>query len=383
MGPGGAACSRRPCGGGDGPLRRTFGPFASLETLIYDLPANGTAGSIVARGLDVGSAGVTAAHLVGDRVHYLEQPGLALEVDSADRARRVLGRSDLRWVGDGKDGRQGRGHLLGDDAAAFSKASGAPARSLVRDGVLTKSDKRSLPLLAHLVDDVLGPPRRAGEPVAYSVPADPADAPRECAYHRKVLRHIVKEAGFEPVPVHPGMAVVYELLSDEDFTGLGVAWGPTMTHVCVGYHAVPLVQLTVCRGTNGVHEGKSGRAGAAEGTGGATDPATRADALVDHLALHLARLSARRNLADGLDLVVATAGRRDPTGNADADAVLERLDDRLLGRLDRADLPFSVRDVRQSAHPAFGVVKGDLVAALARDGRQGGLTDVTEAAARA
>jgi hypothetical protein len=195
------------------------------------------------------------------------------------------------------------------------------------------------------------------------------------------------DIGYDPEPINEGMAVIYSELADHNFTGLGISFGAGMTNVCLSYYAVPVMTFSVARGGDWVDEQT------ATATGETVDKVTSIkeedfrldfttdaggvegalsiyyDNLLDYVIENVVREVNEEDVEEGLDVpVVVTGGTSRPAG-------FEKLFEE---RLEKADIPFSISDVRKANEPLYSVARGALVASRTEEGDAGEADGETE-----
>jgi cell division ATPase FtsA len=115
-------------------------------------------------------------------------------------------------------------------------------------GIVSPREKDALPVMRLIIERLLGPPGRPGEPCVFSVPAKPVDSDANAVYHEKLFEGLLARLGYAPRPIREGHAVVLSDLAEDDFTGIGVSCGGGMFNVCVAYKAVSVLGFSTSRG---------------------------------------------------------------------------------------------------------------------------------------
>ncbi|MEF8809209.1 hypothetical protein, partial [Natronomonas sp.] len=278
---------------------------------------------------------------------------------------------------------------VGDDALNFANIFNEETRRPMKHGILSSEEKSAIPMIKLIIEQVVGEPQRPNERVHFSTPADPIDSDLSTLYHQKTLESFLADMGYDPEPINEGMAVIYSELADSNFTGLGISFGAGMTNVCLSYYAVPVMTFSVARGGDWVDEQT------ATATGEKIDKVTSIkeddfrldfttdaggvegalsiyyDNLLDYVIENIAREVNEEDVEEGLDVpVVVTGGTASPPG-------FEKLFEE---RLDKAEIPFSISDVRKADEPLYSVARGALVASRTEEGDGGGGEEEVEAA---
>ena len=320
----------------------------------------------MARGIDVGTMNIVSAQQDGGETVFVSQRNSFVEIEYSDMAERMLSRSDVLHIR--KDDKV---YVVGDDALNFANIFNEETRRPMKHGILSSEEKSAIPMIKLILEQVIGEPDRPNERVYFSTPADPIDSDLSTLYHQKTLESFLGDIGYDPEPINEGMAVIYSELADHNFTGLGISFGAGMTNVCLSYYAVPVMTFSVARGGDWIDEQT------ATATGESVDKVTSIkeedfkldfttdaggvegalsiyyDNLLDYVIENVAREVNEEDVEEGLDVpVVVTGGTASPPG-------FEKL---FQDRLDNADIPFSISDVRKAEEPLYSVARGALVA---------------------
>ncbi len=326
----------------------------------------------MAKGLDVGTMNIVSAKPNGSQIDLVRQRNLFVELDWSDIAERMLSRSDVLYIKNGKSV-----YVVGEDALNFANIFNKETRRPMQAGILSRNEKSAIPMIKLIVERVVGKPDGKSEPVYFTCPAKPIDAPIDTLYHQKTLEAILGSLGFRAQPLNEGMAAVYSELADHNFTGLGISFGAGMTNVCLSYYAVPVSQFSVARGGDWIDRQ------VAQATGTPVDRVTSFkekdfsldfathvgdlqgalsiyyDSLLDYVVKAVERQSRDAKIEEGLDVpCIVTGGTAAPAG------VLHAFDKKLKD----ADLPFRVKWVKAARSPLFSVARGALVASQAEEG---------------
>lgn len=328
----------------------------------------------MAKGLDVGTMNITSARKSGDRMRYKRQRNAFVELEYSQVAEQMLDRSDVLFIKKGE-----RVFVVGEDALNFANIFDKETHRPMSAGIFSRDEKQAIPMVQLMIDRILGEPEDSGEACYYNVPANPVDADLDTLYHQKTLDSLVEKAGWEPHPINEGMAVVYDKMADDNFTGLGISWGAGMTNICLSYYAVPVTQFAVARGGDWIDQQAAKATGtpvdkvtAHKENGVDLDWKTEVGGLDGALSIYyenhveyvvdtLERIIDEQNVEEGLEVPVASTG-----GTCQPDGFSELLDE----KLKEATLPFEISKVRTSQNPVLSVVRGDLVAALTEDGEE-------------
>lgn len=328
----------------------------------------------MARGIDVGTMNIVSAMQEGNETVFVSQRNSFVEIEYSDMAEQMLSRSDVLHIR--KDDKV---YVVGDDALNFANIFNRDSRRPMKHGILSSEEKSAIPMIKLIIEQVVGEPDRVNERIYFSTPADPIDSDLSTLYHQKTLESFLADIGYDPEPINEGMAVIYSELADQNFTGLGISFGAGMTNVCLSYYAVPVMTFSVARGGDWVDEQT------ATATGENVDKVTSIkedefsldfttdaggvegalsiyyDNLLDYVIENISREVNEEDVEEGLDVpVVVTGGTASPPG-------FEKL---FKERFEKADIPFSISNVKRAGEPLYSVARGALVASKTEEAEQ-------------
>ena len=116
----------------------------------------------------------------------------------------------------------------------------------------SKMDKKSLQILKHMSQKLVGPPKYANEVCVISIPANPISGAFNNNFHSTMCQKFIEELGYEVYPIEEFLAVVYATnpKTEEDgeeipMTGVGISWGAGGTNCGVAYKGQPTVNFYV------------------------------------------------------------------------------------------------------------------------------------------
>src|SRR6056297_883428 len=338
----------------------------------------------MAKGLDVGTMNILTAQQDGNDTVFVQQRNSFVEIEYSDMAEQMLSRSEVLHIR--KDDKV---YVVGDDALNFANIFNKETRRPMKHGILSNDEQSAIPMMKLIIEQVVGEPAYPDEKLYFSTPADPIDSELSTLYHQKTIESFLDDMGYDAEPINEGMSVIYSELADNNFTGLGISFGAGMTNVCLAYYAAPVMKFSIARGGDWVDEQTS------QATGTPVDKVTsikeddfeldfRTDVggvegalaiyyenMLDYVIENLTREVDEEDIEEGLDVpVVVTGGTASPPG-------FEKLFEE---RLEKAEIPFSISDVRKADEPLYSVARGALVASRTEEGDGGGGEEEAEAA---
>jgi hypothetical protein len=195
------------------------------------------------KGLDVGTSNLICAFddANGD-ISLNHERNAFLDIDSDPFTRSMLNEQKVPYAVYNNSF-----YVLGQSAFEFANIVGKEVRRPMHGGMISPKEASALPVIKLLIERIVGSPRKKGEPLCFSIPADPVDSNMNFVYHRSVLSSLLERLGFRPFHILEGLSVIYSELADQDFTGIGISFGGGMANVCMAYRSVPAVAFSVAR----------------------------------------------------------------------------------------------------------------------------------------
>jgi hypothetical protein len=237
---GGAGMSESIFGGAGGAAPQTDNvPEAVASTPAPMVPASGVA---LGRGLDIGTANLVSAIQSNEGIKLNIQRNAFIDVRSDVYTKNMLTRLQVPYAVQG-----GRLVVLGDAAFELANIFGRETRRPMKDGMISPAEIDALPVIRLLIERVLGKPAVEGEPVYYSVPAEPIDRDMNVTYHQGIFDGLLRKMGFGPKPIGEGHCVALAELADDGFTGIGISCGGGMFNICVSYKTIPALTFSTAR----------------------------------------------------------------------------------------------------------------------------------------
>jgi hypothetical protein len=133
----------------------------------------------------------------------------------------------------------------GESALEIAIERNDKAQRPLSKGVISPKEKDSLPMLKHLLEEVVG--RSDGGSLVYSIPASPIDASYDIVYHTSMLDNFFTSLGYVPNPLNEGFAIALSELLDEGLSGITMSFGAGMCNVCVCIQGDPLVEFSTTK----------------------------------------------------------------------------------------------------------------------------------------
>lgn len=203
-------------------------------------------------GLDVGTANIVVSRQSADgnfvnttcRNMLFELPVSDESADLLERGGYLYAKCDDKYF------------VIGKDALALVNAlgTGEVVRPM-KDGLLNPELKQSQELLFNIIGALVGNPKCEKEPIRFSVPANPVDAPeKNNVFHQMIIQSFLASKGYDATPLNEGLGVVYDcnpVMKDGeqevDLTGFGISMGGGMFNVAGAYKGLSICEFSVTK----------------------------------------------------------------------------------------------------------------------------------------
>lgn len=146
--------------------------------------------------------------------------------------------------------------IVGDVAYDMANMFRREVRRPLQSGLVSTGDMDALEILAKLIQQVLGPPKKPKEKCYFSVPAPPVDdLSKDIVYHSGMLSRIISDCGYDPVAGNEAMAIIYSECPGDQFSGLAVSYGSGMSNLALAVHTIEGMTFSVGRGGDSIDAG--------------------------------------------------------------------------------------------------------------------------------
>ena len=185
------------------------------------------------RGLDIGTGNfAVASYDENDELNttILRDAFCSIEYDKhklkmlRDRGVEPLIKDDLMYI-------------FGDKAVEYANIFGNkyPLRRPLAKGVLNPDEKDAQFIIREMLKSLLGKPRIENEVVYFSVPAEPLDAQFNQIFHENKFIALINSLGFDAKPINEAKCIVYNELSEEEYSGMAISFGAGMANIALSF----------------------------------------------------------------------------------------------------------------------------------------------------
>jgi len=327
---------------------------------------------LLGRGLDVGTANLVGAEMTesGD-IKIVPVRNAFLDIKEDQFTTKMLEQQKIPYIK-----KSGKLYIVGENAFELANIFNREMRRPMKRGMISPTDSDALPMEIELIREVLGKPKKKGEIVCFSVPADPVDSEMNIVYHKSIISGILEKLGYTPRSMNEGHAVVFSELAGEAFTGIGISCGGGMVNVCVSFKSIPVISFATSKAGDWIDQQaaqvmgtKASKMTAVKEAGVEIDnPNTPEEEAICIYYKYLINYSLTKiiekfqDLADipnfQEDVVIAITGGTSMVGGFKEvfQEEFEKIKDRF---------PISVKEIRLAENRLDSTVKGCLLAALA------------------
>ncbi len=197
-------------------------------------------------GLDIGTNTIIAARMDNEGVPvYRVQRDAFFEIKpvtpiNAMAVERSLKAENRLYIKNGNSF-----FIVGDDAVDIAIKRGSNTRRPLSKGVLSSTEKESLPMVKFIINSIIGKARVDNEPCYYSIPAEPVEGEFDIVFHNGIIKSFLTSLGYKPVPILEAEAVIFSELLDTGLSGMALSFGAGMVNVCLMSEGETLVSFSI------------------------------------------------------------------------------------------------------------------------------------------
>ena len=169
--------------------------------------------------IDVGTMNIVSARRIGKNVKTVRLRDAFLDLPMEHKKMLRLSKTSYVEL-------DGKLLVIGDEALSTANLFNREARRPMAGGLLAAGETDAQQVMAIMIKQILGEPRKELEKCCYSVPAPALDVKdSDITYHTAMLKKILTELGYTPEPVNEAQAIVYSECLAENFSGLAISFG--------------------------------------------------------------------------------------------------------------------------------------------------------------
>ncbi len=191
-------------------------------------------------GLDIGTSHIIVAQDGKSRVSYNKQLNAFFTVPNSRFARTILNKNDLFYFEQDKEF-----YIIGYAAEEFANMFNTVTRRSMQKGIVCSDENDGLEVIRTIVDSLINRPGLHGETVCYAVPGEPLENYGSVIYHDAIIKKLLGNMGYNPIPINEGMAIVLSEMANDDYTGIGINMGGGMCNVCLSYMSYPVITYSM------------------------------------------------------------------------------------------------------------------------------------------
>ncbi len=322
-----------------------------------------------AYGLDVGTSRIVVARQSGKEYKFQSELNAFVTLPLTNLTRTALDKEHIPHT------------VIGQEIVVYGKESEKMAdlfrtetRRPMARGYINPDEPQSLVVLREVLSAMLGPAKRKGAKVYFSVPGQGHGMNGSLTYHEAAVKEAITSLGYAAHAIPEGLAVVYSELIDANCTGIGVSCGGGCSNVCLAYMAAPVFSFSMPKAGDFID------LNVAHATG---EVATRVRTLKEtgfhfngsqpdriYHALNIYYDDMIRSLVDAIAEAIRGIGRLPkldraiPLAISGGTAAPAGFRDRFERVLRSTDFPIPVSEVRLATEPLHSTAKGALLAAL-------------------
>ena len=197
---------------------------------------------VPAIGLDIGTSRIVTARRPARDFEYRAELNSFVSLPASRLTQSVLEKEHIPH-----SVRSGEIIVHGNECEKFADLLEIEPRRPMSRGVLNSNEAESLVMIREILCGVLGPAKREGQRVCFSVPAAPTGGDDNLTYHEASLRQAITDLGYQAQSINEGLAVVYAELESSNYTGIGISFGGGLCNICMTYLSVPVITFSVAK----------------------------------------------------------------------------------------------------------------------------------------
>lgn len=203
----------------------------------------------MAIGLDVGTSFLIKAEESDNGINYIEFRDAFYRMTPATVIAGKMMEKGLANLSYFKD-TDGSFVVVGQDAINKAIERNSIVLRPLRRGVVNPLEPEARKVLKFILNQLVGKPDTPGETLVYSVPAEPIDQGEEefnTGYHEDVLKKDLSELGWTPQSLNEAEAICYSELEDDEYTGICLSFGAGMVNICVMSSGEPVLRFSLTK----------------------------------------------------------------------------------------------------------------------------------------
>lgn len=204
-------------------------------------------------GVDIGTANICMSRSKSDGSGFTvrHHRNMLYELDANEDAEALLESGEYTYVKDGK-----KFYVVGEQALSLANAIGhGQLLRPMSDGLINPKFENSRTMLKFIIKAVVGDPIVEGEPLRFSVPANPINSPMDNKFHEMMLTEFFNSMGYEAKAVNEGRCCIFSeapsMTTDDGkvipLTGWGISCGGGMVNCCITRAGYPTVQFSITK----------------------------------------------------------------------------------------------------------------------------------------
>jgi hypothetical protein len=204
-------------------------------------------------GLDIGTSFIVRSRMRGDgQVEFRSERDAFFVMIPQGKANTKMIEQMLKQKGAFSLKEEGKFFVVGEHAVSLANVRLQPVERPLKRGVLSDSEAHTFPMLAKLIESVVGPSSVPNELCVFTFPADPIDKDDQefdvMIYHKNRLSEILRGLGYRPMPLLESMALAYSELLEDDLTGIAISAGAGMHNISAVEMGENLFSVSIAEG---------------------------------------------------------------------------------------------------------------------------------------
>lgn len=175
-----------------------------------------------------------------------------VEMEATDDIEQVLAQNKWQYISDGK-----KFYIIGEDSLKVAKMfpGKIELRRPMQDGVLNKGEDKKMLVMTKMLEDIVGQAPDKDSMICFCVSSESVDNDVDNTFHRARLEGMAKRLGYNTKVIEEGHAVVLAerpILIEADgtespYSGIGISFGAGKVNCVLAYKGLPIIGMSATK----------------------------------------------------------------------------------------------------------------------------------------
>lgn len=175
-----------------------------------------------------------------------------VEMEATEDIEQTLAQNNWQYISDGK-----KFYIIGEDSLKVAKMfpGKIELRRPMQDGVLNKGEEKKMLVMTKMLEDIIGKAQDKESVVCFCVSSESVDNNIDNTFHKARLEGMVKRLGYNTKIIEEGHAVVLSERpvyiepdgSESPYSGIGISFGAGKVNCVLAYKGMPIIGMSATR----------------------------------------------------------------------------------------------------------------------------------------